>query len=64
MYLPPSLGIGLLEEVTRKMPCEFYLNPGSESDDLIAQAKALGLQPVQACSIVNIGLRPDMFPDE
>ncbi|HNZ48509.1 MAG TPA: CoA-binding protein [Candidatus Hydrogenedentes bacterium] len=64
MYLPPSLGIGLLEEVVRKMPCEFYLNPGSESEALIAQAKALGLQPVQACSIVNIGLRPDMFPDE
>jgi predicted CoA-binding protein len=64
MYLPPALGIKMLEQVVRKMPCEFYLNPGSESDELVAAAQALGLEPVQACSIVNIGLRPDMFSDE
>jgi len=29
----------------------------------VEAAKARGLTPVQACSIVNIGLRPDMFPD-
>ncbi|NLN93731.1 MAG: CoA-binding protein [Candidatus Hydrogenedens sp.] len=64
MYLPAALGITMLDQVLRKMPCEFYLNPGSESDELIALAREKGLEPIQACSIVNIGLRPDMFSDD
>ena len=37
---------------------ELFVNPGAESDELIARAEALGLDPIQACSIVDIGERP------
>lgn len=63
MYVPPSIGRKMLQDIAAKTPKEFFLNPGSADDTLLAEAHALGLQPVQACSIVNIGLRPDMFPD-
>jgi len=64
MYVPPKVGQRMLADIVRKSPQEFFLNPGSEDEQLVEQAKTLGLDPIQACSIVNIGLRPDMFPDE
>ena len=63
MYVPPSVGRGMLAAIAAKAPGEFFLNPGSESPELIGEAEALGLSPILACSIVNIGLRPEMFPD-
>lgn len=64
MYVPPAIGITMLGEIAKKNPAEFFLNPGSESPELIEAARALGLNPIQACSVVNIGLRPEMFPDD
>ena len=58
MYVPPSVGITLLEAIKAKGSAELFLNPGSESDALVARAEALGLDPIQACSIVDIGERP------
>ena len=58
LYVPPSVGITLLEAIKSKQPKEVYLNPGSESDALIARAEALGLDPILACSIIEIGERP------
>jgi len=63
MYVPPSVGKKMLPAIAGKGPQEFFLNPGSEDEEIIQQAKSLGLEPIQVCSIVNIGLRPDMFPD-
>jgi acyl-CoA synthetase (NDP forming) len=40
------------------LPAEVWLNPGSESDELIARARALGVEPITACSIVGIGMSP------
>jgi hypothetical protein len=34
------------------------VNPGAESPELIARAEELGLEPIQACSIVEIGVSP------
>ena len=58
LYVPPSVGITLLEAIKSKQPKELYLNPGAESDALVARAEALGLEPILACSIVEIGERP------
>jgi predicted CoA-binding protein len=58
MYVPPAVGAALLDEIKRAAPKELFFNPGSESDELIARAEALGLDPIQACSIVDIGERP------
>ena len=58
MYVPPSVGSTMLDEIKRAAPKELFLNPGSDSDELVARAEALGLNPIQACSIVDIGERP------
>jgi predicted CoA-binding protein len=58
MYVPPSVGITLLEAIRAKGSTELWLNPGSESDELVERATKLGLDPIQACSIVDIGERP------
>jgi predicted CoA-binding protein len=58
LYLPPALGLGVLEAIKAKAPSEFFVNPGAESDALISRAEALGLEPIQACSIIDIGERP------
>ena len=57
-YLPPEIGLQVIEDVARKGIPEVWLNPGAESDALIARAKALHLQPIVACSIVAIGQNP------
>ena len=63
MYVPPAVGKQMLDAIAAKNPGEFFLNPGSEDDELLQMAREKGLDPVSACSIVNIGLRPDMYPD-
>ena len=49
---------GRSDEVARKGIAEVWLNPGAESDALIARARALRIQPIVACSIVAIGENP------
>jgi uncharacterized protein len=58
VYVPPEVGLTLLEAIQAKHPKELFINPGAESDALIARAEQLGLEPIQACSIVEIGERP------
>jgi predicted CoA-binding protein len=59
MYVPASVGITLLDAIKAKAPAaELFLNPGSESDELLERAEELGLETIQACSIVDIGERP------
>jgi len=58
LYVPASVGVTLLDAIKAKGTKELWVNPGAESDELIARAEALGLNPIQACSIVDIGERP------
>jgi hypothetical protein len=58
IYLPPALGMQVIEEVARKPPREVWLNPGAESPELVAKAERLGLNVIVACSIVAIGEDP------
>jgi predicted CoA-binding protein len=58
IYLPPEVGIGLLEEIKARGADEVWLNPGSESPELLARAEQLGLDVIQACSIVDVGMSP------
>ena len=57
-YLPPEIGLQVIDEVAEKKIPEVWLNPGAESDALIARAKALHIQPIVACSVVAIGENP------
>jgi len=58
LYLPPEIGMDVLPDLAAAPPKEFYVNPGAESPELIARAEELGLEPIQACSIVEIGVSP------
>jgi predicted CoA-binding protein len=58
MYVPPSVGIALLDGIRAKNPADVFLNPGSESEALETHAASLGLHLVVACSIVAIGEVP------
>ncbi len=61
IYVPPEIGLPLLEGIAAKRPAEFWVNPGAESPEFLARAEALGLQPIQACSIMGAGERPSDF---
>jgi uncharacterized protein len=57
-YVPPEVGERVIEEVALKQIPEVWLNPGAESDALIARARRLSITPVVACSIVAVGQNP------
>lgn len=58
VYLPPALGMKVLPDIAARGCDELWLNPGAESDELIAEAERLGLNVIQACSIVDVGVSP------
>ncbi len=50
-----GLGEQIIAGVAQKGIPEIWLNPGAESDALIARAEALQLRPIVACSLIAIG---------
>lgn len=58
VYVPPNVLLGLLPEIAAKGCDELWINPGAESDEVIAEAERLGLNVIQACSIVGVGVSP------
>jgi hypothetical protein len=61
-YVPPEIGETVIEQVVQKGVGEIWLNPGADSDALIAKARALGVRPIVACSIVALGMNPYESP--
>ena len=61
LYLPPAVGLSTLPEIVTRGCDELWLNPGSESDELVAAARQAGLDPIIACSIVDLGVSPGQF---
>jgi predicted CoA-binding protein len=61
VYLPPSLTIGVLDEIAQKGTGALYLNPGSEDAAVVDRARTLGLEPILACSILAIGESPSSY---
>lgn len=59
VYLPPPVLLKLLPDIAAKGCDELWLNPGTESPEVLAEAERLGLNVIQACSIVGIGLSPE-----
>ncbi len=58
VYLPPPVVLKVLPEIAAKGCDELWLNPGTESPEALAEAERLGLNVVQACSIVGVGMSP------
>lgn len=58
-YIPAAIGFGVLRSLGQRGDIrEVWLNPGAESPELIAEARRLGITPILACSIVDIGEIP------
>ena len=58
VYLPPPVLLKVLPEIAAKGCDELWLNPGTESDEVIAEAERLKLNVIQACSIIGVGVSP------
>ena len=61
VYLPPPVLLKVLPDIAARGCDEFWLNPGTESDEVLAEATRLGLNVIQACSIVGVGVSPENF---
>ena len=53
LYLPPAVGVKVLDDIAKKGCKELWVNPGAESPELIGKAAALGLNTIYACSFMD-----------
>jgi uncharacterized protein len=58
VYVPPHIGIRVIEDVAKKGIKTVWLNPGADGAAVVARARALGLTTRVACSMLGIGERP------
>ena len=61
VYVPPKIGEQIVESLARKGIGEVWFNPGADADSVLTKARALGIRPIQACSILGIGMSPSEF---
>ena len=61
VYVPPPVLLKLLRDIAAKGCEELWLNPGTESDEVLVEAERLGLNVIQACSIVAVGVSPSLL---
>ena len=58
VYVPPPVVLKVLPDIAARGCDELWLNPGTESDAVLAEAERFGLNVIQACSIVAVGVSP------
>jgi uncharacterized protein len=61
VYVQPEVGVSIMGELFLKGIKTVWLNPGADAPAVIASAKAAGLQPIVACSIIGIGASPARY---
>jgi hypothetical protein len=61
VYVQPDVGVRVMEEIARKGISEVWLNPGADDPVVLHRAHELGLNIIQACSIVGIGESPGRY---
>jgi predicted CoA-binding protein len=61
VYIPSGPGVAVMEQLAAKGVPEIWLNPGADDDAVVDRARALGLNIVQACSIIGIGENPSKY---
>ncbi|WP_165251852.1 CoA-binding protein [Paludisphaera soli] len=59
-YVPPEVGLRVLDQIRDKQ-VEVWINPGAESPELLMKAEELGLDVIQACSILDVGENPARY---
>ena len=58
VYVPPQVLLKILPDIAARGCDELWLNPGTESDEVLVEAERLGLNVIQACSILSVGVSP------
>ena len=58
VYVGPARLVTLLSDIAKKGCDELWLNPGTESDEVFAEAARLNLKVVETCSILAVGSSP------
>jgi uncharacterized protein len=58
IYLPPEIGIKVIDDIIKKGIKKVYLNPGSSSQEIIKKLKENKIEVVLACSIREIKVNP------
>ena len=53
LYVPPAIGLQLLDDIAQKGCRELWVNPGAESPELLEKAGQLGLNAICACSYLD-----------
>ena len=53
LYLPPAVGVKILDDIAKKGCKELWVNPGAESPELISKAESLKLNTIYACSYMD-----------
>src|SRR5262245_24185142 len=53
LYVQPDVGLGVVDDLAAKHIPVVWLNPGADRDDVVERAKARGVRPVVACSILG-----------
>ena len=61
VYIPADAGVDVMEQLAKKGVGEVWLNPGADDDEVVDRARALGLNVIQACSIIGIGDSPSRY---
>jgi predicted CoA-binding protein len=61
VYLPPRVTLTVLEDIAAAHAEEVWLNPGSESSQVVEKAHDLGINVIQACSLVDQGVPPSRY---
>ena len=62
LYVRPEAGMAAVEQAAAKGVRRIFVNPGTESPELLRRIKELGLEPIEACAIRALGRSPDEFP--
>lgn len=60
-YVHPEVGVQVIEDAARKKVPLVILNPGAESEELLAKAEQLGVPVQMTCSILRIGREPGNY---
>ena len=61
VYIHAGAGVAVMEQLAKKGVGEVWLNPGADDDEVVDRARALGLNVIQACSIIGIGESPSRY---
>ena len=61
VYVPADVGVRVLDDIAKKGIGEVWLNPGADEEAVVRRARELGLNVIQACSIVGIGESPSRY---